>query len=122
MPLCSDRYKSVHSHPTSYPTMTSSSSPTATSKDSIDDTESVQLEKDSHTLIDTFLPSTTYATSLKGLLTTPFCLPQILSGERTPFARGYSDVLQEAVNLHMEEFLSFIDGLNLAIVNSPPLR
>lgn len=102
--------------------MTSSSSPTATSKDSIDDAESVQLEKDSHALIDTFLPSTTYASPPKGLLTTPFCLPQILSGERTPFARGYSNVLLESVNLPMEEFLSFIDGLNLAIVDSPPLR
>lgn len=102
--------------------MTSNPLPTATSKDSIDDTESVQLEKDSHTLIDTFLPSTTYAAPQEGILTTPFCLPQILSGERTPFARGYNDVLREAVNLPMEEFLSFVDGLNLAIVDSPPLR
>ena len=122
--LCSNWYISVHSHTPSSPTMTSNSLPTATSKDSIDDTESVQHEKDSHTLIDTFLPSTStyHATPPKGALTTPFCLPQILSGERTPFARGYSNVLLESVDLSMDEFLSFIDGLNLAIVDSPPLR
>ncbi|TRM61455.1 hypothetical protein BD626DRAFT_501082, partial [Schizophyllum amplum] len=37
-----------------------------------------------------------------------------------PFARGYSPALDEAVGLPMEEFVSFVDGLNLAIVASPP--
>ncbi|KAL1725867.1 hypothetical protein EV714DRAFT_220483 [Schizophyllum commune] len=82
----------------------------------------VQVERDSQFLIDTFLPSNADAASPKSGLPLPFCLPQVVAGEGTPFARGYSEVLRETVNLTMEEFVAFVDGLNIATAASPPLR
>lgn len=78
--------------------------------------------RDSQFLIDNFLPSAAARISRKGTLPYPLCLPQIAGDEFAPFARGYSPALDEAVGLPMEEFVSFVDGLNLAIVASPPLR
>ncbi|KAI5889420.1 uncharacterized protein SCHCODRAFT_02634476 [Schizophyllum commune H4-8] len=82
----------------------------------------VQVERDSQFLIDSFLPSATDAAPPTSKLPLPFCLPQVVAGEGTPFARGYSDVLRETVNLSMEEFVAFLDGLNIATAASPPLR
>ncbi|KAL1738208.1 hypothetical protein HDZ31DRAFT_542, partial [Schizophyllum fasciatum] len=83
----------------------------------------VQLVRDSQFLIDSFLPSTACATSRGGgALPLPFCLPQISTGDGAPFARGYNETLHEAADLPMEDFLAFVDGLNLAIAASPPLR
>ncbi|TRM61449.1 hypothetical protein BD626DRAFT_501036 [Schizophyllum amplum] len=82
----------------------------------------VQLVRDSQYLIDTFLPRTADRVPGGGALPLPFCLPQIAADPCTPFARGYSYVLDEAVGLPMDELLTFVDGLNLAIVASPPLR
>ncbi|KAL1762462.1 hypothetical protein FB107DRAFT_244449 [Schizophyllum commune] len=82
----------------------------------------VQLVRDSQFLIDSFLPPSAYTSSRHDALPLPFCLPQIATGDGAPFARGYSAIFHEAVDLPMEEFLAFVDGLNLAIVASPPLR
>ncbi|KAK7442472.1 hypothetical protein VKT23_016069 [Stygiomarasmius scandens] len=53
----------------------------------------------------------------------PLCLPQISISARfdSAFARGYNNVLQD-VDISEKMLLDFIDGLNLAIVASPPLR
>ncbi|KAI5828730.1 hypothetical protein K523DRAFT_276169 [Schizophyllum commune Tattone D] len=82
----------------------------------------VQVERDSQFLIDSFLPSAADVGPAKSALPLPFCLPQVVAGEGTPFARGYSEVLLETVNLSMEEFVAFMDGLNIATAASLPLR
>ncbi|KAK7442473.1 hypothetical protein VKT23_016070 [Stygiomarasmius scandens] len=53
----------------------------------------------------------------------PLCLPQVSISARfdSAFARGYNNVLQD-VEISEKMLLDFIDGLNLAIVASPPLR
>ncbi|KAI5835480.1 hypothetical protein K523DRAFT_291399 [Schizophyllum commune Tattone D] len=80
----------------------------------------VQLARDSQFLIDSFLPPTVSQPSKLYRLPLPLCLPQIATG--SPFARGYNPILHQAVDLPMEEFIAFLDGLNLAIVASPSLR
>ncbi|KAJ7847405.1 hypothetical protein B0H13DRAFT_2675330 [Mycena leptocephala] len=52
----------------------------------------------------------------------PFCTPQIAVSFDSPFARGYTPVLQSSVDISQEQLLAFIDGLNLAMTASPPLR
>ncbi|THV06259.1 hypothetical protein K435DRAFT_789668 [Dendrothele bispora CBS 962.96] len=56
-------------------------------------------------------------------LSLPLCIPQTSIGASfdSAFARGYSDALQD-VGISEEMWLDFVDGLNLAIVSSPPLR
>jgi hypothetical protein len=51
----------------------------------------------------------------------PFCLPQLTSSRTSTFARGYNAEL-ENVELSQETILKFVDGLNLAMTASPPLR
>jgi hypothetical protein len=51
----------------------------------------------------------------------PFCLPQLTGAPTSTFARGYNDEL-EKVGLSQETILKFVDGLNLAMTASPPLR
>jgi hypothetical protein len=51
----------------------------------------------------------------------PFCLPQLTSAPTSTFARGYNAEL-EKVELSQETVLKFVDGLNLAMTASPPLR
>ncbi|KAJ7666304.1 hypothetical protein B0H17DRAFT_870002, partial [Mycena rosella] len=52
----------------------------------------------------------------------PFCLPQIAASFDSSFARGYSPELQTSAGITQEQLLTFIDGLNLAMTSSPPLR
>jgi hypothetical protein len=52
----------------------------------------------------------------------PICIPQIAPSFDAPFARGYNAVLRSSVGISQDELLAFIDGLNLAMTSSPPLR
>lgn len=71
-----------------------------------------------------FLP----ASEIPGLLQKPpgiprpICIPQIAPSFDAPFARGYNAVLRSSVGISQDELLAFIDGLNLAMTSSPPLR
>ncbi|KIY51208.1 hypothetical protein FISHEDRAFT_37544 [Fistulina hepatica ATCC 64428] len=58
----------------------------------------------------------------RAILSLPFCIPQITSSANAPFARGTNDVLLDVLGLSETDWLRFLDGLNLAIVASPPLR
>ncbi|KAH8113843.1 hypothetical protein DFH11DRAFT_278873 [Phellopilus nigrolimitatus] len=51
----------------------------------------------------------------------PFCLPQMSSGGTSTFVRAYSRELH-ASGVKMDDWLRFIDGLNIAMTASPPLR
>ncbi|KAK7472220.1 hypothetical protein VKT23_000342 [Stygiomarasmius scandens] len=53
----------------------------------------------------------------------PLCIPQTSVGASfdSAFARAYSDALQD-VGISEKMWLDFVDGLNLAIVSSPPVR
>jgi hypothetical protein len=53
--------------------------------------------------------------SARQQLQLPICLPQITSGYDSPFARAYNPQLQ-ASGIEQEEFLNFLDGLNIAMV------
>ncbi|KAI5121178.1 hypothetical protein M0805_005979 [Coniferiporia weirii] len=54
-------------------------------------------------------------------LAMPFCIPQATSGHASLFTRAYSPELQ-ASGIEMDDWIKFIDGLNLAMTASPPLR
>ncbi|KDQ49695.1 hypothetical protein JAAARDRAFT_143032 [Jaapia argillacea MUCL 33604] len=83
----------------------------------------IQLSRDSEYLIQTFLPPFPSPPSYTPTgLPLPICIPQIKGTFDSPFLRAYSDPLSQSVDISQAEFLSFIDGLNLAIVASPPLR
>lgn len=51
----------------------------------------------------------------------PVCLPQVTGGYDSPFARGYNPQLA-ASGIDQDEFLKFLDALNIAMAASPPLR
>uniref|UniRef100_A0A0W0FA02 Uncharacterized protein n=1 Tax=Moniliophthora roreri TaxID=221103 RepID=A0A0W0FA02_MONRR len=84
----------------------------------------VELTRDADLLIRSFLPERSgpepppYAQ-----LPQAVCLPQVSLHAKwdSAFARGYNHALGDA-GISQEDFLSFIDGLNLAIAASPPLR
>ncbi|KAJ7459250.1 hypothetical protein FB451DRAFT_1046222 [Mycena latifolia] len=82
------------------------------------------LARDADYLIHSFLPPAAHSPppNAPSGLPLPFCIPQIAANFDSPFARGYSPVLQTSVGISQEELLSFIDGLNLCISSSPPLR
>ncbi|THU98669.1 hypothetical protein K435DRAFT_837982 [Dendrothele bispora CBS 962.96] len=117
----------------------SDTSPVATSS-------GIQLRRDADLLIRHFLPpgppervpsqdeqhrpddhgeSTNQETNRRtgNALPLPLCIPQIsVSAEwDSAFARGYNDQLQ-SLGISQQMLLNFIDGLNLAISASPPLR
>ncbi|KAJ6471195.1 hypothetical protein DFH09DRAFT_954494 [Mycena vulgaris] len=85
----------------------------------------IQFTRDADFLIQSFLPMPEpngpppYDPSGLPL---PFCTPQIAIAFDSPFARGYSPELQTSTGISQAELLSFIDGLNLAMTASPPLR
>ncbi|KAI5121177.1 hypothetical protein M0805_005978, partial [Coniferiporia weirii] len=54
-------------------------------------------------------------------LAMPLCLPQATSGPNSLFVRAYSQELQ-ASGIEIDDWMRFIDGLNLAMTASPPLR
>lgn len=54
-------------------------------------------------------------------LARPVVVPQVSSGIGKPFARAYSSALQSK-GIGMQEFIEFIDNLNLVSTGSPPLQ
>ncbi|KAK0195140.1 hypothetical protein F5146DRAFT_1024354 [Armillaria mellea] len=82
----------------------------------------IQLARDAELLIQDFLPAPNEYTGPSNGIPLPLCIPQIATKFDSPFSRGYNDVLSEAVNIPQAELLAFIDGLNLAMTASPPLR
>ncbi|KAJ7181464.1 hypothetical protein C8R43DRAFT_1229342 [Mycena crocata] len=85
----------------------------------------VQLARDADFLIQSFLPIAQHPSPppyYASGLPLPFCTPQIATDFDSPFARGYSSALQSAANISQEQLLAFLDGLNLAMTSSPPLR
>ncbi|KAJ7867446.1 hypothetical protein B0H13DRAFT_1636144 [Mycena leptocephala] len=85
---------------------------------------SIQLTHDADFLIQSFLPPSEISVSSPGSsgIPQPICFPQLAPSYDSPFARGYNRVLQTSVGISQEQLLAFIDGLNLTITASPPLR
>ncbi|KAJ7741956.1 hypothetical protein DFH07DRAFT_837059 [Mycena maculata] len=82
----------------------------------------IQLARDADFLIQSFLPGEEPRSPLETpKLPLPYCVPQLMPVFDAPFARGYNSAL-ESVNIPQEQLLAFIDGLNLAMTASPPLR
>ncbi|KAJ7147158.1 hypothetical protein C8R43DRAFT_1012152 [Mycena crocata] len=83
-----------------------------------------QLTRDADFLIQSFLPIPEHFPSPYDAsgMPLPFCTPQIAMSFDSPFARGYSPILQSSANISQEQLLGFLDGLNLAMTSSPPLR
>ncbi|KAK0455478.1 uncharacterized protein EV420DRAFT_1749275 [Desarmillaria tabescens] len=82
----------------------------------------IQLARDAELLIQDFLPPYSEHTGPSNGIPLPLCIPQTATKFGSPFSRGYNNVLSEAVDLPQAELLAFIDGLNLAMTASPPLR
>ncbi|KAK0448862.1 hypothetical protein EV421DRAFT_2052485 [Armillaria borealis] len=82
----------------------------------------IQLARDAELLIQDFLPAPNEYTGPPRGIPLPLCIPQIATNFDSPFSRGYNNVLSEAVDIPQAELLAFIDGLNLAMTASPPLR
>lgn len=114
-------YSSPSYPPLQYnPSSTSSTRPSWTS--STTNSTDRKLARDASVLIQTYLPPDELKEAppyrpddVPQVL--PLCIPRVA----TAFARGYNPEL-ETVGITQAMFLSFIDGLNLAIVASPPLR
>ncbi|KAJ7204830.1 hypothetical protein GGX14DRAFT_501037 [Mycena pura] len=83
---------------------------------------SIQLDRDSEFLIQSFLPPSPPPEYAPPGLPLPFCTPQITPSFDAPFARGYNRALQDSVGISQDELLAFLDGLNIAMTASPPLR
>ncbi|KAJ7800383.1 hypothetical protein B0H14DRAFT_2387378, partial [Mycena olivaceomarginata] len=82
----------------------------------------VHLTRDADYLIQSFLPATEAAPLFEiPKLPLPYCAPQLTPGFDAPFCRAYNPIL-ESVDLPQDQLLAFIDGLNLAMTASPPLR
>ncbi|KAF8343179.1 uncharacterized protein EI90DRAFT_3115695 [Cantharellus anzutake] len=64
-------------------------------------------------------PPATHAKSVP--LPVPVVLPQDGTSWDSPFARGYHPDMRDS-GIEMDDWLKFIDGLNIAIGASPPLR
>ncbi|KAJ3782059.1 hypothetical protein GGU10DRAFT_276320 [Lentinula aff. detonsa] len=103
-------------------------SPSASSQGATAISTRIQLVHDADVLIQTYIPAVSDADAppyrqddIPQIL--PLCIPRISvnANPASAFARGYNEAL-ESVGITQEMFLSFIDGLNLAIVASPPLR
>ncbi|KAJ7816975.1 hypothetical protein B0H14DRAFT_2374294 [Mycena olivaceomarginata] len=84
----------------------------------------IELVRDADFLIQSFLPAAGSPVSPHAPtgIPQPFCTPQIAVSFDSPFARGYNPVLQNSVGISQDQLLAFIDGLNLAMTSSPPLR
>jgi hypothetical protein len=81
----------------------------------------VHLTRDADYLIQSFLPTSQSTPLETPKLPLPYCAPQLTPGFDAPFCRGYNQTL-ESVDIFQEQLLAFIDGLNLAMTASPPLR
>ncbi|KAG7090088.1 hypothetical protein E1B28_011705 [Marasmius oreades] len=103
--------------------------PSSSSRSAGEPSESpIELTRDAGILIRSYLPKEIHsAVEARPLpsssLPLPLCLPQISRRARwdSPFARGYNEWLAD-LGIPQQPFLNFIDGLNLAIAASPPLR
>ncbi|KAJ7665979.1 hypothetical protein DFH06DRAFT_1385855, partial [Mycena polygramma] len=82
----------------------------------------VHLTRDAEYLIESFLPAPDVPRRFETpKLPLPFCAPQLMPAFDAPFCRAYNSTL-ESVDIPQEQLLAFIDGLNLAMTASPPLR
>ncbi|KAJ7100010.1 hypothetical protein B0H15DRAFT_770489 [Mycena belliarum] len=82
----------------------------------------VHLTRDAEYLIRSFLPAAESVPPFEPpKLPLPYCAPQLTTGFDAPFARGYNPLLED-LHINQEQLLAFIDGLNLAMTASPPLR
>ncbi|KAF7365714.1 hypothetical protein MVEN_00445100 [Mycena venus] len=84
-------------------------------------TNGIQFARDADYLIQSFLPAYELPHQPSGI-PLPLCTPQIADTFDAPFARGYNPVLLDSVGISQDQLLAFIDGLNLAMTASPPLR
>ncbi|KAF8162454.1 hypothetical protein K438DRAFT_1942058 [Mycena galopus ATCC 62051] len=81
----------------------------------------VHLTRDADYLIESFLPASASPPPYEiSKLLCRIALPTD-AGFDAPFCRAYNPTLQ-SVDITQEQLLSFIDGLNLAMTASPPLR
>ncbi|KAJ6478732.1 hypothetical protein C8R47DRAFT_983950 [Mycena vitilis] len=82
----------------------------------------VHLTRDAEYLIESFLPAPDVARRFgTPKLPLPYCAPQLMPAFDAPFCRAYNTTL-ETVDISQEQLLAFVDGLNLAMTASPPLR
>ncbi len=79
-----------------------------------------EAERDANALIHSYINENLTIVT-RGKIAQPVCLPQMERGFDMPFARGYAPALAE-VGISQEVFLDFIDGLNTALIASPPLQ
>lgn len=83
-------------------------------------THPAEAERDADALITTYLNDNLTAVR-RGKIPHPVCIPQMEVGFDMPFARAYAPGLAE-LGISQEVFLDFIDGLNTAMIASPPLQ
>ncbi len=82
------------------------------------------VRHDAQVLIDSYIRPVEYPGARSQYapgLPMPFCLPQIGSSFDSPVARGYNRALEQ-VGISQRTFLEFVDGLNMAMISSPPLQ
>jgi len=86
----------------------------------------IQFTRDADLLIRSFLPEnqSEYLPPYQRDAGLPLslCIPQNGTRFDSPFVRGYNPVLAQTVDISQAQLLSFVDGLNLAMTASPPLR
>jgi len=85
------------------------------------DSDELELEEEARLLVDTYLPEVSASEKppkYDGPAIIPLCIPQTGTKASAPFLRGYNP----SVGISQEDFLAFLDGLNLAMTASPPLR
>lgn len=79
------------------------------------------LRRDTQTLLKIFLPAgPAESPSSKFPRIPPLCIPQLPGSFDAPFARGFSGQLDASLGISQDDFLSFLDGFNLAFIASPP--
>lgn len=85
----------------------------------------LKLAHDADLLIRTYIldNSSSYQASNTTPISLPVCVPQAGANpkEQSGFIRGYNPDLNN-IGISQNTFLNFIDGLNMAITASPPLR
>ncbi|KAJ3730816.1 hypothetical protein C8R42DRAFT_651109 [Lentinula raphanica] len=118
-----------NSSPLPKPPMSTPAQDTASREDSdtpVATSSAIQLARDADLLIRTYLPSSGPIQQQPYTgppIPLPLCIPQtsLSPSDHSTFARGYNDALN-SIGIAQEVFLNFLDGLNMAIVASPPLR
>ncbi|KAJ7778079.1 hypothetical protein B0H16DRAFT_1878817 [Mycena metata] len=96
--------------------------PPPTGSPPTDNRSGIHLTRDADFLIQSFLPATELTPAFEiPKLPLPYCAPQLTPAFDAPFSRGYNSTL-ESVGLTREQLIAFVDGLNLAMTASPPLR